>query len=116
MLDSFKKIAFIEKYSMKILACTLIAFVGNCANAATPARVTVTVKKLVGMTESGDGYTFKTTAGKEYYVYSAGGGVLIPGGNFIVKSAEKGVPICLKLASPGELGDVSSVTSGVCKR
>jgi hypothetical protein len=101
---------------MKILTCTLLALIGTCANAATAAQVTVTVKTIGGMTESGDGYTFKTKAGKEYYVYNAGGESPIPGEKFIILSADKSLPICLKLATEDDMGDIASVTRGACKK
>ena len=100
---------------MKNWACTLLLLAATCANAASPAPITVTVKKIGAFSESGDGYTFKTKGGKEYYVYNAGGGSPIPGENFITESEKKGTPICLKLNPPDGMGDIASVTKGACK-
>ncbi|WP_089416914.1 hypothetical protein [Vitreoscilla filiformis] len=100
---------------MKILACASLILAATCANAAAPTQITATVKKIGQFSESGDGYTFKTKDGKQYYVYNAGGGSPIPGEKFITESEKKGTPICLKLTPPDGMGDIASVTPGACK-
>ena len=100
---------------MKHLACAILVLAATCANAAPPTQITATVKKIGQFSESGDGYTFKTKEGKQYYVYNAGGGSPIPGEKFITESEKKGTPICLKLNQPDGMGDIASVTKGACK-
>ncbi len=102
-----------KKMSGALIACTLA--LAATANAAPPTQITATVKKIGQFSESGDGYTFKTKEGKQYYVYNAGGGSPIPGEKFITESEKKGTPICLKLTPPDGMGDIASVTPGACK-
>ena len=83
---------------------------------AAQHQVTVIVKKINDFSESGDGYTFTTKSGKEYYIYNAGGGSPIKGEINIVHSANKGIPVCLTLNPADGMGDIASVNKGKCKK
>jgi hypothetical protein len=83
--------------------------------AAASKEVTATVKKIGDFSESGDGYTFTTKAGKEYYVYSAGGASPRQGEQYLQESEKKGINVCLKLSPKDGMGDIASVSKGACK-
>ena len=100
---------------MKVLNLFLAAALFACATASFAAQskqVSVVVKKVNEFSESGDGYTFTTTDGKEYYVYNAGGASPRKGEMHI----KKGAALCLKLNSPDGMGDIDSITKGKCKK
>lgn len=84
------------------------------ADVAVPQQTkeSVVVKEVNGYSESGDGYTFDTQTGKTYYLYNAGGAQPRPGEELIKPSTE----ICLTLNPEDGMGDVSSVTAGLCSQ
>ncbi|MGA4854482.1 DUF805 domain-containing protein [Acinetobacter haemolyticus] len=73
-------------------------------------EVTVVVHKINDFSESGDGYTFLTKDGQEYYVYNAGGASPRPGEMDI----EENEIICLELNPSDGMGDVAAVSKGKC--
>ncbi|MCH7351744.1 MULTISPECIES: hypothetical protein [unclassified Acinetobacter] len=78
--------------------------------------VTVTVKKIEGFGESGDAFTFKTTSGKRYMVYNAGGASPIQGEELISSSAKSKKAVCLRLSTEQtQPRMVESVRLGQCK-
>ena len=78
--------------------------------------VTVTVKKVEGVSESGDAFTFKTTSGKRYQVYNAGGARPIQGEEYISNAMKTKKAICLYLSSDQTtVRMVESVRPGKCK-
>ena len=90
-----------------------------CASALAKSNsnaITVTVKTIEGFSESGDAFTFKTTSGKRYMVYNAGGANPIQGEELISSSAKSKKAICLRLsAEQTQPRLVESVRSGQCK-
>lgn len=88
-----------------------------CSSAfANTNSVTVTVKTIEGFSESGDAFTFKTTSGKRYQVYNAGGANPIQGEKYISNAVKTKKAICLHL-SPDQtpVRMVESVRPGKCK-
>ena len=81
------------------------------ASGSSDKEVTVVVQKINDFSESGDGYTFLTKDGQEYYVYNAGGASPRPGEMDI----EENETICLKLNPSDGMGDVAAVSKGKCK-
>lgn len=71
-------------------------------------QMTVVVKEHLGMSESGDGYSFSTKDGNEFFIYNAGGSLSIKGESNIVENAT----ICLKF-NPND-GDITSISKGKC--
>jgi len=59
-----------------ILACGLSLICTSLF--AQSNTTTVIVKKIEGFSESGDAFSFKTTTGKRYQVYNAGGNQVMP--------------------------------------
>lgn len=97
-----------------ILACGLSLICTSLF--AQSNKVTVTVKKIEGFSESGDAFSFKTTTGKRYQVYNAGGSNPIQGENLISRSIKTKKAICLRLdADRTEPRLVQSVHKGKCK-
>lgn len=88
-----------------------------CSTAfAKTNSVTVTVKKIEGFSESGDTFTFKTTSGKRYQVYNAGGASPIQGEEYISNSVKTKKAICLSLSTDQiQPLMVESVRPGKCK-
>lgn len=88
-----------------------------CSTAfAKTNSVTVTVKKIEGFSESGDAFTFKTTSGKRYQVYNAGGASPIQGEEYISNAMKTKKAICLYLSSDqAPVRMVESVRPGKCK-
>ncbi|MFY6943616.1 MULTISPECIES: hypothetical protein [Acinetobacter] len=88
-----------------------------CGSAFAKANtVTVAVKKIEGFGESGDAFTFKTTSGKRYMVYNAGGANPIQGEELISSSAKSKKAVCLRLSTEQtQPRMVESVRSGKCK-
>lgn len=82
---------------------------------ASEKKVTVVVKEIGDMSESGDGYNFITKTGKSYYLYNAGGSKTIKGEEYIQESIDKKKPICLYLQGDGAVV-VSSIAKGACKK
>ena len=82
------------------------------ASGSSDKEVTVVVQKINDFSESGDGYTFLTKDGQEYYVYNAGGASPRPGEMDI----EENETICLKLNPSDGMGDVAAVSKGKCKK
>ncbi|WP_374974259.1 DUF805 domain-containing protein [Acinetobacter venetianus] len=82
------------------------------ASGLSVKEVTVVVQKINDFSESGDGYTFLTKDGQEYYVYNAGGASPRPGE---VDIEENGT-ICLKLNPSDGMGDVAAVSKGKCRK
>jgi hypothetical protein len=68
------------------------------------SQMTVVVKEHLGMSESGDGYSFSTKDGNEFYIYNAGGASSLKGESNIIENAT----ICLKF-SPNN-GDITSIS------
>ena len=74
------------------------------------------VKKIEGFSESGDAFSFKTTSGKRYQVYNAGGSNPIQGEELVSNSIKTKKAICLRLdADKTEPRLVQSVHKGKCK-
>lgn len=97
-----------------ILTCSLSLLCGSVF--AQPNSVSVIVKKIEGFSESGDAFSFKTTSGKRYQVYNAGGANPIHGEELISSSAKTKKTICLHLdADKTEPRLVQSVRQGKCK-
>ncbi|NAR49381.1 hypothetical protein GPS50_06055 [Acinetobacter haemolyticus] len=59
------------KYLIPIFCICLFSITNN-SFAQTNKKITVVVKEVNGFSESGDGYTFTSMKGKEYYVYNEG--------------------------------------------
>ena len=77
---------------------------------------TVIVKNIEGFSESGDAFSFKTTTGKRYQVYNAGGSNPIQGEELVANSIKTKKSICLRLdADKTEPRLVQSVHKGKCK-
>ena len=72
-------------------------------------QMTVVVKEHLGMSESGDGYSFSTKDGNEFFIYNAGGASSLKGESNIIENAT----ICLKF-SPNN-GDITSISKGKCQ-
>ncbi|MCG2573471.1 MULTISPECIES: hypothetical protein [Acinetobacter] len=97
-----------------ILTCSLSLLCGSVF--AQPNSASVIVKKIEGFSESGDAFSFKTTSGKRYQVYNAGGANPIHGEELISSSAKTKKTICLRLdADKTEPRLVQSVRQGKCK-
>lgn len=92
------------------------AFVEYSFAGTNVKKVTVVVKKIGDMSESGDGYTFITKTGKTYYLYNGGGTITNKGEEYIQESIDKKTPICLQLQNGDGAGDIASITKGVCKK
>lgn len=99
---------------------TAITINDNEAAATETAQPTVTssnsvrlnaIVKEIEPSESGDGYSFSTQAGQQFYVYNAGGVQLRPGEELIKQDSK----ICLVLHPEDGMGDISSVTAGTCR-
>jgi len=73
------------------------------------SQMTVVVKEHLGMSESGDGYSFSTKDGNEFFIYNAGGASSLKGESNIIENAT----ICLKF-SPNN-GDITSISKGKCQ-
>lgn len=73
-------------------------------------QMTVVVKEHLGMSESGDGYSFTTRDGNEFFIYNAGGVTSIKGESNITENAT----ICLKLNTTN--GDITSISKGRCQQ
>ena len=73
------------------------------------SQMTVVVKEHLGMSESGDGYSFSTKDGNEFYIYNAGGASSLKGESNIIENAT----ICLKF-SPNN-SDITSISKGKCQ-
>ena len=87
-----------------------------CTAFAKTNSVTVTVKKIEGFSELGDSFTFKTTSGKRYQVYNAGGASPIQGEEYISNAMKTKKAICLYLSTDqSPLRMVESVRPGKCK-
>lgn len=97
-----------------ILACGLSLICTSLF--AQSNKVTVIVKKIEGFSDSGDAFSFKTTSGKRYQVYNAGGSNQIQGEELISSSIKTKKAICLRLdANKTEPRLVQSVHKGQCK-
>ena len=97
-----------------ILACGLSLLCTSLF--AQSNKVTVIVKKIEGFSESGDAFSFKTTSGKRYQVYNAGGSNPIQGEDLISSSIKTKKAICLRLdADKTEPRLVQWVQKGKCK-
>lgn len=97
-----------------ILTCSLSLLCGSVF--AQPNSASVIVKNIEGFSESGDAFSFKTTSGKRYQVYNAGGANPIDGEELISSSAKTKKTICLHLdADKTEPRLVQSVRQGKCK-
>jgi len=97
-----------------ILACGLSLICTSLFAQSNSA--TVIVKKIEGFSKSGDAFSFKTTAGKRYQVYNAGGSNPIQGEELISNSIKTKKVICLRLdADKTEPRLVQSVNKGKCK-
>ena len=97
-----------------ILACGLSLICTSLF--AQSNSTTVIVKKIEGFSESGDAFSFKTTSGKRYQVYNAGGSNPIQGEELISSSIKSKKAICLRLdADKTEPRLVQSVHKGKCK-
>ena len=97
-----------------ILACGLSLICTSLF--AQSNKVTVIVKKIEGFSELGDTFSFKTTTGKRYQVYNAGGSNPIQGEELVSNSIKTKKAICLRLdADKTEPRLVQSVHKGKCK-
>lgn len=84
----------------------------NAVSQTAPDTTSVTAvvaTDSIEVSESGDGFSFSTSSGKNYYVVSNQDSE-IPGVNLIVESAKNQTPICLTFA--GE--DLAKVEQGDC--
>lgn len=88
----------------------------NTQNVPDIRRVTVTVDpRSLAATESGDGFTFKSVQGPQYYVNSNSDSRIL-GDGLITEAGKSGAPICLTFSfQAGEMGDVKSVIRGSCR-
>ena len=77
-----------------------------------PSQVSTVISKTGDVSESGDGFSFVTKQGNEYYVYAAGN--LTPGFKLLYESEEKGIEVCIRLNPEHGMGDVKSVSRGSC--
>lgn len=73
------------------------------------SQMTVVVKKHLGMSESGDGYTFSTKDGHEFFVYNAGGAKSLKGESNIIDNTT----ICLKLNTQDDT--INAISKGKCQ-
>ena len=97
-----------------ILACGLSLICTSLF--AQSNSTTVIVKKIEDFSESGDAFSFKTTTGKRYQVYNAGGSNPIQGEELVSNSIKTKKAICLRLdADKTEPRLVQSVQKGKCK-
>lgn len=97
-----------------ILACGLSLLCTSLF--AQSNKVTVIVKKIEGFSESGDAFIFKSSTGKRYQVYNAGGANPIQGEELISSSIKTKKAICLRLdADKTEPRLVQSAHKGKCK-
>ena len=97
-----------------ILACGLSLICTSLF--AQSNSTTVIVKKIEDFSESGDAFSFKTTSGKRYQVYNAGGSNPIQGEELVSNSIKTKKAICLRLdADKTEPRLVQSVHKGKCK-
>ena len=76
-----------------ILACGLSLICTSLF--AQSNSTTVIVKKIEGFSESGDAFSFKSTTGKRYQVYNAGGSNPIQGEDLISSSIKSKKAILL---------------------
>lgn len=94
------------------IAVALTVFTASNLTVAATDQVTAVVKEIGDFSESGDGFTFKTTDGNEYYIYVANDSV--KGGEYLTESEKKGTPLCLRLNPEHGMGDIASVSKGAC--
>jgi hypothetical protein len=104
-----------------IFLCTLVilasmSYTDDSLASTKGKKITVVVKEIGEMSESGDGYTFITKSGKTYYLYNGGGTITNKGEEYIQESIDKKTPICLRLQNGDGAGDIASITKGVCKK
>ncbi|WP_020560551.1 SH3 domain-containing protein [Thiofilum flexile] len=96
------------------MAIACMALAASPVSMAAPDQVTAVIKKIGEFSESGDGFTFTTAAGKEYYIYVANDSV--KGGEYLTESEKKGTPVCLTLNPEHGMGDIAAVTKGRCSK
>lgn len=78
----------------------------------SPDRITTVIVKTSDISESGDGFSFKTKEGRDYYIYAAGNNT--PGFKLLYESEEKGIEVCIRFNPEHGMGDVRSVSRGSC--
>ncbi|QQZ31098.1 SH3 domain-containing protein (plasmid) [Thiothrix subterranea] len=94
------------------IAVALTALAASSFTFAATDQVTAVIKEIGEVSESGDGFTFKTTDGNEYYIYAAED--FVKGGEYLTESEKKGTPVCLKLNPEHGMGDIAAVSKGAC--
>ena len=99
-----------NKSILAIFFAALVAY--SNISISSPDEVTAVINKIGDFSESGDGFTFTTKEGNEYYIYVANDHV--KGGEYLIESEEKKIPICLKLNPEDGMGDIASVSKGSC--
>jgi len=82
----------------------------NSSSVPANAKQVTAVVASFQADESGDGYTFKTTNGKEYYIYS-NSDAPFKGDKLLEESKTKRIKICLSLSD----GGIKEVFRGACK-
>lgn len=92
------------------LLCAL-ALLAAPASAA-PTKLTTYIAAVHELSESGDGYTFSTRDGLEFYIHANDD--LVPGGRHLLAAAESGQPVCLSFAPEHGMGDIAAVAPGAC--
>lgn len=75
-------------------------------------QVTAMIKEMGDFSESGDGFSFTTKEGSEYYIYIAND--YVKGGEYLLESQREGTFVCLTLDPKKEMGDITSVSRGAC--
>ncbi len=99
-----------KKLTMSLICIVFIVYANISVSA--PNQVTAIIERIGEFSESGDGFTFTTKEGKEYYIYVAND--LVQGGEYLVESEKKRTPVCLKLKPKDGMGDIAAVSKGAC--